>query len=351
MIRPARISHAALLRDNVGAALLLVLVVLVVLTAVIVQFMFSTNVDSRIADNYIARLKNDAAIDGGVAKAISLLREDGYTGKDDVDSLQDVWAGGAAGLAFGNTKVHVWIMDEQGKLNLNLLKTKDTRQISRVHAELKRLVKSVGLDESEADDVADAVRDRIDEDKQGRFEEEGSNEKFMGVSQLVELESVTDLLYYGSMPDEDDLEEAVPGLCRFVTIWGSGRVNINTASAEVLAALSDKIDIDTAAEIVEYRDDTIFLEIKELLDVPSVTPDMFSDISNKVCVFSNYFSVICFAETEGVESVGVSIIYRDTSGCRVVQSFAGNSKLRQAYWEEVGELEEREEEEKEKEEF
>ena len=104
--------------------------------------------------------------------------------------------------------------------------------------------------------------------------------------------------------------------------------------------------MDMAEEIVLYRDEGTFLEIKELLDVPSLTPEIFSDLSGKVTVFSNYFSVICFAETEGFKSVGVSIIYRDTGGCRVVQSFTGHSKLRQAYLDEVRELKERSEEKK-----
>ena len=166
-------------RDR-GAVLLLVLILLVVLTAVVVQFMYSTSVNSRIADAHLAQFKNSAAVDGGVAKAISLLLEDTVAeegAEEKTDSLSDSWAVGSGVLTFDDTELHMLVADEQGKLNLNLLAV--PAMVSRVKAELKRLLQSVGLDGSKADEAIQAIEDRIDE-----------NQKFLDLSELIAIEQV-----------------------------------------------------------------------------------------------------------------------------------------------------------------
>lgn len=342
-------------RDR-GAVLLLVLILLVVLTAVVVQFMYSTSVNSRIADAQLAQLKNDAAVDGGVAKAISLLLEDmaaeeGAEGR--IDSLSDLWAAGPGILTFDDTELRMLVADEQGKLNLNLLAV--PAMAFRVKVELKRLLQSVGLDESEADEAARAIADRIDEDSEGEFEEDSTNRKLFDPSELIGIEQVGELVYYGGVPVEDEEDDAEPetdenlvrkGLHRFVTVWGPGLVNINTAPAEVLAALSGTMGLETAAAVVEYRrDEGPFSSAQGLLQVEGVTQEMLSKMSKRICVVSSYFSVLCFVETAGVKSVGIGVVERSKKGCRILHSSMDDNRLWQTYLEEIEGMGKEEEEE------
>ncbi len=342
-------------RDR-GAVLLLVLILLVVLTAVVVQFMYSTSVNSRIADAQLAQLKNDAAVDGGVAKAISLLLEDVAVEegtKKMIDSLSDSWAAWPGVLTFDDTELRMLVVDEQGKINLNLLSV--PAMASRIKVELKRLLQSVGLDESEADKAVQAITDRIDEDSMGEFEEDSTNRRLLDLSELIGIEQVGELVYYGGAPvvdeegdtePEDDEETVTKGLHRFVTLWGPGLVNINTAPAEVLAALSGTMGLETAAAVVEYRkDEKVFTKAQDLLQVEGVTQKMISEMSKKICVVSSYFSALCFAETSGVKSVGISVVERSKNGCRILRSSMDDSRLWRTYLEEIEEVEKEEEEE------
>jgi general secretion pathway protein K len=69
----------------------------------------------------------------------------------------------------------------------------------------------------------------------------------------------------------------------------NGLININTAPAATLAALPT-IDADVAASIVD-RQSTGFKSIGDLLDVPGVTLNIFSQVADSVCVSSRSFVV------------------------------------------------------------
>jgi general secretion pathway protein K len=319
--------------DNRGAVLLLVLLLLVLLTTIIVQFMFGTRVSARTADSHIALVKNRAAISGATAKAMSLLLQD-QAGEEGgkTDSVHDLWAAEAGKLEFDGTEVRLVIEDEQGKININTLAQKGTS--SRTKAELERLMGVLGFPETEGDDVVASLADWIDADSDGDFEEETPNQKLFDLSEIGRIPQVTDLVLYGRKPEGDEtVEEERGGLIRYVTIWGTGLINLNTTSAEVLASLSETMDIETARTVIEFRKDegTVFAKVTDLLEVNGVTQQMVSEIRARVCTKSQYFCVLCFAETNGIRSVGITTIMRDSKGCRAVRTTIGSGRLWQLY--------------------
>ncbi len=78
-----------------------------------------------------------------------------------------------------------------------------------------------------------------------------------------------------------------------------GKVNINTASETVLAALlaGDDNAEQVAEAIVGYRDElmTPMTSIGELLDVPSIDVKTFKKLANRVTTRSSIYTVRCFA--------------------------------------------------------
>jgi type II secretory pathway component PulK len=90
---------------------------------------------------------------------------------------------------------------------------------------------------------------------------------------LVTRGLVTAALLYGT--------EAQPGLAAYVTVWGSGKININTAPLQVLTTLPG-LTPAIATALLHHRqgpdqqpgtgDDRPFRDPAELLQVPGVTP-------------------------------------------------------------------------------
>ncbi len=330
--------------DERGAVLLLVLLLLLVLTTVIVHFMFTTRVNTRVADSHIALVKNRAAISGGVAKAMALLlRDQAEEDGEKSDSCHDVWAAEAEKLDLDGTLVRIIIEDEQGKLNLNGLA--ESAPSKRLQLELGRLLEDLGHSDADASDIMHSLADWLDEDSDGEFEENSPNAKLTDLSEIFRIPQLTDAVLYGHHPESpDDVEKERGGLLRYVTIWGTGRVNLNTATAEVIAALSEEMDLDIARGVVQFRKDegASFAKASDLLQVGGVTETMVSEIRSRFCTKSQYYTVLCFAETNGVRSVGVTVLIRDGKGCRAVRTFLGNPGLWRLYKDDLKDEEEEE---------
>jgi general secretion pathway protein K len=124
------------------------------------------------------------------------------------------------------------ITDESTRLNLNL----SSREV------LDRLLLELGVDKSVRDVILDSVQDWRDPNEEHRLNGAESdyylslpvpyrskNADFDSVEELLQVQGVTRDLFYGR-PD-------APGLVEHLTVWGTGAVNVNTASPLVLRAL------------------------------------------------------------------------------------------------------------------
>ncbi len=105
----------------------------------------------------------------------------------------------------------------------------------------------------------------------------------------------------------------------------TGKVNVNTASKEVLAALFGDNDeaLQIAEDIIAYRSGLIYgmQSIAELLNVLSI--DRFKSIANFVTTRSNVFTIRCFATADRGDSDGVTletevVVDRSSNPCRVL---------------------------------
>ncbi len=115
------------------------------------------------------------------------------------------------------------------------------------------------LSSSDARDLAEAIDAYVNrgENSRGAGASERSLTKSrmpMSIDELMMIEGVTEMLLYDFRHPDDDTE-IVPGLYNFITVWSSGRVNINTAEEVVLRALFDEAHRDKAHEITIARGD------------------------------------------------------------------------------------------------
>jgi hypothetical protein len=111
-----------------------------------------------------------------------------------------------------------------------------------------------------------------------------------------------------------------------------GKVNVNTASAIVLAALMGGGDTaeQTAESIIGYRETLLYgmESIGELLDVPSMSTNTFKNIADLVTTRSDVYSIRCVATAErngpnGAKLETEAVVDRVESPCKILYWYQG----------------------------
>jgi type II secretory pathway component PulK len=129
-------------------------------------------------------------------------------------------------------------------------------------------------------------------------------------------ESVTPFSLYG-LPGEDS---SFLGLANYLTLWSNEKINVNTASKEMIASLSTKISLDLAGRIVEERQKENafgkkgFSNEKEfqdcLISQGADANSVFPEIKELIIFHSQYFSIHAIAESGNLVKKMTAIVYR-----------------------------------------
>jgi len=213
-------------------ALILTLVVVGLLSALVIQFNYSGQVELELARSYVESVQAAYLAEGGVEVAKALIRTD----EQKSDSLEDQWAQAIPVIPLEEGFVALTIEDANRKIDLSrLINASGTKVNEPLVGVVSELLNQLGRDDGAA--LVDAVIDWIDPDDQVRPEgaEENDyrtldppvvipNRPFLSPGELGLVKGFDRDLLYG----HDDL----PGLLSLVTVWGDGRVNINTADPE-----------------------------------------------------------------------------------------------------------------------
>jgi len=262
-----------------GSILIFTLWILVCLSLIALGFGRRARLEVRAAayemDCLTARLLARSAVELGMAA----LRED-FGRSAEYDALNESWAGehevdveqivgeAAAGFSEGAT-VTFTIVDENRKLNIN-----------RASADL--------LDNFEM--MPSAISGEIIARRLGEDTFSSSDDyTFIATEELLQFKKfeVSDWL---DTPSDSGLR-----FCDAITVYGSGKININTAPVEVISAIPG-LRRAVAEDIVAYRrgpdgiegtgDDNTFRAINEIRNVPRI---MSSEVSliNRYCELSS----------------------------------------------------------------
>jgi len=297
-------------------ALVLALAVIALLVSLVVDFSYTMMVDLTLAANLRDGQKAFYVARSGVELAKHLLQEDDPA----FDALDEDWAllpehpGFLAADDEGRFKVT--IEDEAAKIPLNKLITgdKDKKVDLVVRAQLERLFELLELEP----ELIDPIIDWLDPDNNPQpFGAEDAyyqslpspypckNGPLDAIEELLLVKGMTKEILYGT--DEKQ------GLIHFLTLYSDGKVNINTASVEVLASLSDKIDNVTAQAIIDYRQKNPFQEIKydDIKSLPGMTLEIFNDIKDQCDVKSSSFSLRAEGQVREIKKVIYTVLKRE----------------------------------------
>ncbi len=237
-------------RGERGIVLVMTILVLSVLIVLVYAFTYSAKIQLRIAQNAVEELRERAAAESALNYGLVLLEQDAREGT--VDSLDEDWARPDIFVSVGDLDWRVEIVDNNRKLDVNRAFRMTGTLVEQIAEAVRRAVASAGGSDR---DWA-AIRDWVDADSTGPYEEDAPNLPMLTIQSLWLVPSLDkDLL----LPRSDRLS-----LEELLTSQG-GSLNVNTASVEVLEAVLD--DSRAADVIVAEREEQPFADRRSLDDL------------------------------------------------------------------------------------
>jgi general secretion pathway protein K len=241
----ARARLRGLGADQRGFALLAVTLVLAMLGVVVTELAYSMRLQATMVraykDGILARHLAEAGVQQAIREMVTTSNVQGLD-KDGQLLFHRVAAGTTVPEALpalqrlrvplGAGEFSYRITDEESRLNLNL----------SVAGRIDRLLVALGLEKEVRDRFLDALQDWRDPDDLYRANGAESDDTYLKLpvpyrarngnlqdtAELLQLKGMTPEIYFGRGDK--------PGLAEFVTVRGSGAININTAPPAVLLA-------------------------------------------------------------------------------------------------------------------
>lgn len=241
-------------RRDEGVALVLALLFIVLLTALVIDFNFETQVDASLVENQVGRLEAYLAAKSAIAGGLGLLAADQYGDLEQnlqqnlaiIDSLEDVWVEGVPLTPMNEAVMQCRISDEYGKINLNALIEVNAAGEEEVRTHVYDTIRFLFQFREVEPNPVDAIVDWLDSDDE-EFSADGAEARYYegletpytckngpmdSVEELLLIPGITPEVYYG-----DPEKEQLP-LSELFTVHGhpEGKINVNTAPFEVLEA-------------------------------------------------------------------------------------------------------------------
>jgi general secretion pathway protein K len=296
------------LSNESGMALVLTLLVMGVIVAIALHFNVGTRQDLSGATTFARGVKAWAVARSGVNMAMAALHQDGLDG--DTDTLREPWAKAEAltlysHLLFDEGTCELSIKDHCGRININRLLDEDGKPDMTMRGVFERLLGQRQFGLEEVSRLVDALVDWLDDDDEvtGFGAEQAyylslpkpygcKNGPLDSLEELLLVRGFNRELLYGT----DDR----PGIYPFITIYGDGRININTAPLEVVMSLSDQMDRDLAERLERFREDGKKdpAKISWYKDVPGMGHVSINEALLRLS--SDYFEVSSTGQVEGI---------------------------------------------------
>ena len=235
-----------------GVALIVVILMISVIVALTIQLNRDMRSEVYEAANFSDRIRLRYVAESAIHAAEALLLAD----TNNFDALSEDWANTAmlslkSAEYFDNASFRLFIEDEAGKIPINLLVGGNA-----YNAPIKEMVLRLltgpyfRLEQDVSEEIVDCIKDWIDTDSKttDKGEEDGvKNAPLDCIDELLMIKGVSRELFYGS--------DVFFGLARCLTVFGDGKININTAPKAVLRALSAGMTDEAVEALDEYRRD------------------------------------------------------------------------------------------------
>ncbi len=249
-----------------GAALLAVLGVIVILALIVSSFAFETKLEAMLVSYKKKRFYAEAMARSGVEYARAILDQHQQARELEIEDMAEDRDGfmqnalyvqrglpANAELTLGNGSFAITIESAENGRNVNKLTREQWADIFDM----------ANVPSTEWDAMIDCLEDWIDEnDVHGLsgaesddpfYEERGypvKNGPLDSVEELLLIKNWGPDILYGKPADETS--DPIYGISEILTVWGDGRVNLNTASTNLLLSFAEYEDWELAG-VTEAR--------------------------------------------------------------------------------------------------
>lgn len=219
--------------------------------------------------------------------------------ENQTDHLNETWATLPPALPVEGGSITGTIQDLQGRLNLNNLLQQDDTIDESWFLTLQRLLDALELNPG----LAQAIADWIDSDMEPRFPDGAEDGEYVGhtppyLAANRPLVSISELRLVKGM-DEESFNRLAPHIC---ALPDTTPINVNTASAPVLASLSEGLSLASAQTLIEDRGPEGYAEVNTFMDAAQLAEGTLPP--GGIAVSSQYF----LARIEATVGEGRAII-------------------------------------------
>ncbi len=271
-----------------GIALVVTLLALVIITALVVEFSYGVYTGTSNLYNWRDSQRLSIMARSGVnvsGRFLSdLLNRYSYSYPGSIDLPVENPFEDFDGV------ISVRLEDENSKFNVNSLVSTNGIFNEISYNSFKRLLKALSLDEK----IADKVADWIDQDSEARLSDSEAgarNSALLNIDELLLINGIS----------KKDYDKLLP----YITIYGDRNaplININSAEVPVLISLSDSMTEELANRIIQYRENTPFIESSKIVNVSGLE-NIGISLTNKITVKGENFYIKAVATSGGVKRI------------------------------------------------
>jgi general secretion pathway protein K len=295
-----------------GTALILTLLIIITLAGLTLGFSGESGVELTLAGYMKDSARAYQLARSGVEIALeALARDEDF----EMDTFNEKWRQfgslpSAEGTVEAGVSFYGGMVDENSKININLLRNSEGEIDEKREAQMRRLFVAMGVKEERLNPVLDWL-DADDIERQdgaeGYFYQnleepyECANGPFLTVGQVFLVRGMREFERFGEKKDKK--------LMDFLTIHSDGKININTAPKEVLESLSESMDGALAEAIVQHRKEERFESIEDLNKVPGMDDEVLAEMGEWITVKSSSFSIETHVDCNGAVA-GIKAVAR-----------------------------------------
>lgn len=185
----------------------------------------------------------------------------------------------------GDAVIGILLSDNNSKFNVNALVFRNGFVNESRYNVFRRLLRKLKINE----EYADRLVDYIDQDKIPRVPNAEINAKNQFLFSLSELSYV--------FP-----EDVVRSVTPYLTVFGDGKINVNTVNQELLESLHPGMSRALTERIIEARKNRPFEKLGDVVKVPGMEK-IGIEISDGITVKSNSFNVFIKAESNDLTEI------------------------------------------------
>jgi len=239
-----------------GAALLIVIGILMLLVVIISSFMFEVSLETNLISYRKEHFQAEILAKSGIEYARAILDRRSKAKQLEIEELAEDPNGFMKAALFAKRGLQstTTVQMTNGSFSVTIESAENGRNINLLSKqEWRELFENANIPTTEWDTLVDCLRDWIDENDTHALNGAESDDPFYvdrgypvkngpldSVEELLLIKGWRPEYLYGKPADDEG--EAIQGIAKLLTVWGDGKVNINSATPDVLLSFSEYED-------------------------------------------------------------------------------------------------------------